>query len=36
MNISSYLLGIVGAILSVYFKVFTLRRHESDKHITKC
>lgn len=26
IRISSYLLGIVGAVLSVYFKVFTLRK----------
>lgn len=30
-TVLGYLLGVVGAILGVDFKVFTLRKHKSDK-----
>lgn len=31
LNGFNYLLGIVGAILSVYFKVFTLRKYRQTR-----
>ena len=31
LNASNYLLGIVGAILGVYFKVFTLRKYRQTR-----